>query len=359
MGLLSLNIQGLRNLAAVEITPSKGFNIFFGKNGSGKTSILEAIYLLGLGKSFRHHQVQPIINYHQQQLGVYSFIEKDHNKVPLGIEKNREGKTIIRLANETVGSAAVIAELLPLQLIHPESDELISGSPKIRRQFIDWGVFHVEQQFFPLWKRWQSILKQRNAALKAQLSSDQIMAWDQEYVSVSQQLEIFRENYINNLQPIFYSLFKNLSKFPELTLEYHRGWSKGKDLAKVLVNHLIRDKQLGYTYYGPQRTDITIKMGTRSASEVLSRGEQKLVAIALHLAQGILLKQLKGKQCIYLIDDLAAELDNIYRQKVAEMLIDLKSQVFITTIESMQLKELLNFANSSVFHVEEGAVKPV
>jgi len=359
MTLLQCDINAVRNLTSVSLQLAPEFNVFYGQNGSGKTSILESLYLLSHNRSFRHHSIQPVIHHESQALSVFARLKQFELVRSAGVEKTREGKTTLRLDGEAASSSAILAELLPLQLIHPDSDELLTGAPRLRRQFLDWGVFHVEHSFLGVWQRWQRILKQRNAALKSGLSRDQVCGWDEEYIKTSEAISAFRQNYLELLSIRFQEIVANFLPEFQLELVYHRGWLKDASLRELIERHYFRDVQLKHTHYGPHRDDLFIQCGENRASEMLSRGEQKLVVIALRLAQGQLLKDVKDKACLYLLDDFAAELDAAHRRCVIERLVDFSSQVFLTTIDYGEVKSCIDFVNPRLFHVEHGGVKEV
>ncbi len=360
MGLIHTEISSVRNLRTVSFESHPFFNLFCGLNGSGKTSILESIYLLSCGKSFRNHAVHTIINHDAPALSIFSLIETAGKiKKHIGLEKTREGKTQIRIDGQNVSSAAALAECLPLQIIHPESDILITGSPKYRRQFMDWGVFHVEPAFFPAWQRLQKVTKQRNAVLKQTQDKTQVSSWDQEYTQASELVSQLRKAYLQAFQPHFQEMIQFFLPHKPVILTYQRGWPEDVGLAALLSKNFYRDLQLGYTQFGSQRDDLLILCDEHPACEVWSRGEQKLVVIALRLAQGKLLKETQQKQCIYLLDDFAAELDSIHRRQVIETLSHLKAQIFLTSIDYGEVSASLVNMDISLFHVEQGEVRVI
>lgn len=140
MSLSRLSVTGVRNLHPVTLTPSPRINILFGDNGSGKTSLLEAIHLLGLARSFRSIRLNPVITYEQPACTVFGQVElPDQHSRALGVSRDRSGEVRIRIDGQSVRSAAELADTLPLQLINPDSFRLLEGAPKLRRQFLDWG----------------------------------------------------------------------------------------------------------------------------------------------------------------------------------------------------------------------------
>jgi len=351
VSLLALKVNHFRNLTNINLELSPRSNLIYGPNGSGKTSLLEAIYFLSMGRSFRSHLANRIIQYGEPSFSIFGTT----GSLNIGIERPRQGKIRIKIGNEMVTSVAELAKMLPVQLINPDSYQLLNEGPRYRREFLDWGVFHVEPQFFPLWQRFQRTLKQRNAALQQNASLREVEAWNSEFVIAGEELTRLREHYIHQLLPTITATLAKLITFDNLAVDYYRGWDEGRGLMEVLVGAYNRDRVLGYTQFGPQRADIMVRINGIPAHDVLSRGEQKLLISALRLAQGILLAELTGKQCIYLLDDLAAELDSRRRQVVAELLVGLNAQVFITAVDDVA-SDLNKSLDAKMFHVEHGAI---
>lgn len=362
--LLSLEIQNVRNLKQVKLDCAPGFNLVQGINGSGKTSLLEAIHLLGLARSFRTHIAKRVIQYDTEQFSVFGRLKvaDRNNPMPIGIARSRDGQAQLRLDGEAAEGAAALAEYLPLQLIHPNSHHLLEEGPKLRRQFLDWGVFHVEHGFLPAWQQFNRLLKQRNAALRMGAQSAQIQHWNEGLVPLAESLDEMRRKYIAAFTPVFLAISTDLQSLgDDVSLSYERGWPADTPLAELLEANIDKDSERGYTYYGPQRADLSIRVGGILAQHRVSRGQQKLLVCALRLAQGMLLKELTGKSCLYLVDDLAAELDSVHLQRIVQRLSNLESQVFITGVDTDPLSQLLNKMDVShtMFHVEHGVIEEV
>lgn len=360
MPLKRLSVTAVRNLHPVTIYPSPHINLIYGDNGSGKTSLLEAIHILGLARSFRSTRLQPVIQHQHDACTVFGELLLDNGVVTsMGITRSKQADYQIRIDGQTVRSTAQLADTLPLQLINPDSFRLLEGAPKQRRQYLDWGVFHVEHQFLGTWQRLQKSLKQRNSLLRrGRIERSQMGPWEAELVASSERIDLFRRAYIAKLKPVFEDVLSQLVSLDDLTLSYFRGWDKDRDLQAVLDSQFDRDSQLGHTQAGPQRADLRLRIKGMNAAEVLSRGQQKLVVCALKIAQGYLLKE-RGRQqdCVFLVDDLPSELDEHHRGALCRLLEGLNCQVFITGVEAEQLarswqKETL----LTMFHVEHGHI---
>lgn len=354
MQVVRLKVSRFRNLAELDLEFSPYFNFIYGPNGSGKSSLLEAIHFLSLGRSFRSTLASRAIHYEAKQFNLFSVVS-GQGTTTLGLEKTRQGKTRIKSGNN-IDSISELAKILPVQLVNPNSYYLLSGGPKARRQFIDWGVFHVEPQFFSIWQQFQLTLKQRNAALQKQVLVDQIKVWDYKLIEFSREITRIREKYLQQLTPLITELMEKLISLEGLKIEFYQGWNHESTLEDVLARSFSRDLSLGYTHYGPQRADLLIRLHGNPAHEVLSRGEQKLLSYALQLAQGLLLKKITNKACIYLFDDLFAELDPIRQGYLIALLNRLESQVFITVIEASLIKALRNSVNGKTFQIKKGEV---
>ncbi|MEM0955572.1 MAG: DNA replication/repair protein RecF [Pseudomonadota bacterium] len=368
MSLTRLDISGLRNLHDTSLRQLGQVNVFFGENGSGKTSLLEAIHLLGMARSFRTASIKPVITHGHEALTVFGELQCQPNavKTTLGVRRNRAGELDARVAGQPISGRAALAEALPLQVIHADSFAVLTGAPAVRRQFIDWGVFHVEPRFFETWQRFQRAIKQRNNLLRrGKISPAELAPWDTELVVSGEAIDAARERYVDALQPVFNALARRLSiALPALELRYRRGWQQDLTLAEALVQGRPADMQQGFTHSGPQRADLRVLADDRPAAETLSRGQLKLLICALKLAQGHLLMR-SSKRCVYLVDDLTAEFDQGHAAAVARVLNELQAQVFVTCIAEGDATAIwpdpdgrtAEKAGLAMFHVEHGAIR--
>lgn len=338
MSLTQLHLQGLRNLAPVEMRPSPRINVVYGVNGSGKTSLLEGIHILGMGRSFRTRQLKNAIQIEAPYMTLYGRLAGSP-EVTLGVRRLRAERELeLRLRGEKGVRLAELVEAMPLQLINPDAFRLLEGSPAGRREFLDWGVFHVKHHFLEAWKRTRRAVKHRNALLRrGRIVPGEIAVWEQELATWGEQMDTLRQNWFSEFLPVFEETLARLLPLPGLTLRYARGWDKQKSLIEVLQSSRETDQQMGFTQQGPQRADLRIRLNKQPAVEVLSRGQQKLVVSALKLAQGRLLESTARRHCVYLIDDLPAELDEQHRQRFCKLLEEMQCQAFITSVDPAAL----------------------
>jgi DNA replication and repair protein RecF len=359
MLLESVHIAQVRNLISVDLRPAPGLNLVYGANGAGKSSLLEGVYLLSTGRSFRSSRVDSVINYTAEALAVRGEVRTAAGRrMAVSVVRRRDGGAELRLGEQTVQSAAALAEAVPVQAITPDAVELVAGGPSVRRRFMDWGVFHVEPEFHDAWRAMGRIIRQRNEVLRGRASAEELATWDEMLAEVGERVDACRGRYVTWLIPRFVEVLARLGGPEGLELEYRRGWSANEPLVKVLRSGRERDAQRGYTSDGPHRADLRITAEGVRAREVLSRGQQKIAACAFILAQAALLKEKRWEPGILLIDDLPAELDEEHRARFIGWLAELGSQTFITSIQADLGRELRSWdADAGTFHVEHGELQ--
>ncbi|MEY3018153.1 MAG: replication/repair protein RecF [Pseudomonadota bacterium] len=357
-----LSISNFRNIQQASLSGLAKLNIFIGNNGSGKTSLLEAIYLLSSAKSFRSQRIQHVVR-HGASNGL--VVAKCDDGGVLGVDKNIDGNTVIKYSGETIRSAFQLADILPIQLINDESFQLLTAGPQTRRQLMDWGVFHVEHQFHAAWTQCQKSLKQRNALLrqyKGQTPMALLKPWTDALCESSLLLDALRDSWFEKFHAMIMPILQQLlPAVTDISFSYYCGWDRVRGLADCLEDGLDTDMQRGFTHYGPQRADIRVKVGGRPAEDVLSRGQQKLVVAAMKVAQQRVLEAI-GKRSSYVIDDIAAELDAENAKNLLNLILGGTGiqQVFMTAIEVTDIPAINKNAleNLAMFHVEHGTISP-
>lgn len=326
--------------------------MIIGPNGGGKTSILEAIHMLCVGRSFRSPVSKQIVQYEQDKLTVFGRFAND---TAVGVEKQRQGRSRVRINQQEQANLAELVSIQPLQLIDAASFALLDDSPQYRREFLNWGVFHVEHEFFHHWQTYQRALKQRNQVCRQRGSLQVLQSWDLQCLSAGNQLTTYQANYLNVFKSQFDEVWQQLSSDLHINMELYQGWSSDIDLAAALERDRQLDYDQGYTHSGPHRADVKITTEKGLIKHHFSRGQKKLLLFALKLAQGLLLYKQTQKSCLYLIDDLAAELDKHHRELLLSLLDSISAQVFITAVDADVFSSSL-IKDANVFHVEHGLV---
>jgi DNA replication and repair protein RecF len=363
VSLSRLQIKHVRNLQSVQLEGLQQVNVLFGRNGSGKTSVLEAIHLLGMARSFRGSSVKSLISHGEPScvaFGMAAPYSAVGAGVALGVKRNVAGEAQIKVGGKQLRSVAQLVQHLPLQVINADSFELLTGSPRARRQYLDWGVFHVEHRFYDQWQRFQRCIKQRNNLLRhGKIRDQELSVWTRDLAACGSAINEYREAYFGLLTPRFTKIATNLvPSLQGLELRYRRGWDKQLAYAEALENSIGTDSEQGYTHIGPQRADIRVLIDGHLAAETLSRGQQKLVVCALKLAQGQLMAEYGGGSCTYLVDDLPSELDEEHSRLVCEQLASMSAQVFITCVDRQEIDSVWpeDRSRMAMFHVEHGVV---
>lgn len=355
MSLTRLLVKDFRNIENADLTLSPGFNFLVGANGSGKTSVLEAIYTLGHGRAFRSLQVNRVIRHEQDAFVLHGRLQNGEREIAIGLTKNRLGDSTVRIDGSDGHKVADLALMMPMQLITPEGFTLLNGGPKYRRAFIDWGCFHNEPGFFVAWSNLKRLLKQRNAALRQVTRYAQLSPWDQVLIPLAEQVSRWRADYS---AAIAADMADTCAQFlPEFTLSFsfQRGWEKESDYSEILARNFERDRMLTYTALGPHKADFRIRADGAPVEDTLSRGQLKLLMCALRLAQGEFLTRQSGRRCLYLIDDFASELDDSRRDLLAHRLKATSSQVFVSAISAEHVMDMAD-KNSKMFAVDQGKI---
>ena len=356
MQLSHLEIRDFRNLVDVELKPCAGVNLISGLNASGKTSLLESIYYLSHLRSFRTPNLSDLINKQSVSLRLIAkALDPLGHEIPIGINRSRS-MLEVRANQQTIHRVADLTAILPVLAIHPDSYRLITGSPSERRAYIDWGVFHVEHGFFKAWQRYKKALSQRNAALKSGVTASYCKHWDAELGLAAEHIDGLRTRYLQKLLPCLTPLIDRFFERQQVIVEYKRGWKEGQSLPTVLSQTFERDSIRGFTQYGPHRADLNILVEGKSAQTGISRGQQKVLVALLKLAQVEQYTGAEARHCILLYDDLAAELDEVHRKQILDVLRGMHVQLFLTAIEPEQI-DLRGWSDPCMFHVEQGKLK--
>ncbi len=356
--LSAVDIRNVRILAQAALEPSE-INVLFGPNGSGKTSVLEAIHYLCTGRTFAGGRVEALVRTGAERLRVVGRGMDARGRMHrFGVEQGRRGGRHMRLDGRTVDRIAEIAVYLPVVALHPGSHEILAGGPSERRRLLDWGLFHVEQGYLAQWQRYRRVLVQRNASLQRRRSDSEVAIWEPELGAAAEAIDRSRRAYVEGLQAEINRVGPTLLREGEgIELAYRPGWPEGTALSDVLRERRSADRERGWTGVGAHRADLILRLDGKDTRNRVSRGQQKLLVYLLRLAQ---LHDLvaKGGRPMLLLDDLSAELDADHRERVMAEAVATGGQVFVTALEPDRVPVAAD-CSPAWFHVEQGQVREV
>lgn len=357
MHLNKLQITGFRNIERAELALNPRFNYIYGENGAGKSALLEAVYCLSRGRSFRSSNAAAFIQQGAEEIVVRGELV-DRGLHGVGLMKNKQGETKIRIDGESSKRVSELARLIPTQLLLPDVAGLVFDSPTLRRSYLDWGLFHVEPSYLALNKDYRRVVQQRNAWLKSTPDgiAEELDPWRKQLQALGADLCAMHLRYVSEVRPHFSAALQELAPELAISLDYYWGGLESAELAaKKLSESFARDVKFGLTHRGPHRSDLLLKALTRPASETLSRGQAKSTASALILGQTLLQIEKTGRACIILIDDFGAELDREHWVRFIGVLEGLECQVITTSTQAPDAQNgWMQDEDCNVFHVKHG-----
>jgi DNA replication and repair protein RecF len=351
--LTHLRVENLRLIRQAELDLAPGWNLFLGANGAGKTSLLEAAFLLSHGRSFRTAAREALVRHGGSGYAVFGeLLRAGVIKERVGVARN--GNRLEARLNGDVVAAAELMRHTAVLCFEPGSHDLISGASEERRRFLDWGVFHVEHDFLGHWRRYQRALKQRNALLRMSSGHSELDVWDTELAMAAEPLTDMRQRYVARLRPLVAGLLADfLPELGEPRLRFSVGYDDQRPLRAVLAERRGRDVARGHTTAGPHRADWSLAFGDSTEREHLSRGQEKLCAFACVMGQAKLYTEGAGEWPILCFDDLASEVDRAHLGRVLAAVPTEGVQVLATATEESAVFRDLGAALTR-FHVEQG-----
>ncbi|MBI2992920.1 MAG: DNA replication and repair protein RecF [Gammaproteobacteria bacterium] len=349
-----LRAKNVRNFRDVELQPGARLNVISGPNAAGKTTLLEAIHLLARARSFRTACIEEVVHRQTPGLQITARIEHgEDGRLDTGIERG-EGRWMLRYAGETVKSISAHARKFPLVLVTPDSQQLLLGEPKLRRHWLDWSLFHVEQGYVALWREYHRALRHRNHLLKVSAPGSELEVWEVLMGRSGEALDAARRQFIENLQQELTGLYRTLALGDTPAIGLEQGWRAEGGLGEELLRNRRADLQTGHTRCGPHRADVSFRISEADLAAWYSRGQCKEFIVLLMLAQAAVFAACTGEEPLFLVDDFAAEMDGPAQVRLFGLLESRRGQSFLTCAQAAEAWG--SVCRTTRFHVEHGAV---
>ena len=329
--LTQLRVRNFRALKALDLTPDRRANLISGHNGAGKTSLLECIFLLSRGRSFRGGDIRQLVGKGAAGASLSAVVAGSNGTREVGLAI-RGRKLRGRLDGEAGARRAELARCLPVLNLDASVMDLVDQGPERRRLLLNWVAFHVEPTFYSAWRKFRRSLKQRNASLREGARAGEVAAWDAQFCPAAEAMEALRRSIAESLRPRFRRISEKLLGLPT-DWDYYRGWPGERTLADALRESLAGDRKLGLTRFGPQRSDLVLRLEAGRARYLASRGQQKLLAASLMLASAELLAEAGVARPVLLADEPLVELDADHGGRLLNAMQSSGAQLFISAVD--------------------------
>jgi len=360
MKITRLAAESFRRFERAAFEPHPHLTVLHGANASGKTSLLEAAYFASRAASFRARRLDEVVLEGQNTASVSVWVRPADEEISTQwTTAIRSGEVSIRRLSEP-SNRRELAEALPVVLVDRQLHRVFEEGPVYRRRYLDWGLFYVEPSFFTLWRRHERALRQRNQALRQRAPRAEIEIWNPEFIATAEALNRLRKTHVLALEQTARLWVRELLQTDQFGFGLSAGWNESLSLAAVLADGFEGDRKMGFTHAGPHRAELRVKFEAREARAFVSRGQQKLLALAMALAQAQLVKDATGRAPIVLLDDLEAELAVEWQQRLLAALLRYPGQSLVTSLEwrAALLPAGTSRNEYTVFHVEHGHVSP-
>ena len=363
MRLKTLQLVNFRNYDNLHINFNEKVNLLIGRNGQGKTNIVESIYMLSFGKSFRTNKDKEIIKFEKENLYVGGSFNKYNSDylIEIAIGKNKKGikvnKIHIQKMYELLGNLNVV-------IFSPEDLRLVKDGPKERRSFIDKEISQIMPKYYNYLTNYNKILIQRNKLLKGKFIDENLLdVYDESLVRYGSYIYILRRDFIKKIANISMEMHKRLTdNIEDLVINYKNQINvSDEDTIETVYNKFFEklfssrqhDIETRTTRYGIHKDDLNIYINDLDVRLYGSQGQQRTASISMKLSEVELIKNEVGEYPILILDDVFSELDETRQRLLIENLSQV--QMFITTAE-VSHKKIFNKSNTTIFNISKGNV---
>ena len=348
-------LSNFRNYETANVKFKDGTNVIYGANARGKTNILEAVYIMSIGRSHRGSKESEMIRFGQNssKIAIKFYSHGRDNKSEINLFNNK--KKMIRINGVAADKTSQLIGHLNTVIFCPENLKLVKGSPGVRRKMLDLGICQLRQKYFHSLSSYYKVLEQRNKLLKDEPESEMLCVWDEKLTECGTDVIWYRNSFIERLNEKIKKIIKEICE-EDIDLIYDCGFQaenlRDKEIIKKnfedeLKKNIEREKKLGISLVGPHRDDFKILLNSKEAKLYASQGQQRTIALAIKMAEVELIKDDMGQTPVLLLDDVLSELDERRREYVLNKIKNI--QVIITCTE----KDLFgNIPNVNLIDVE-------
>jgi DNA replication and repair protein RecF len=356
-------IRNFRNIEILNQEIFPGLNIFIGENAQGKTNILEALYLLASGTSFRTNIDFQLLKFDESAFYIKARYSYNDRAINAELKYDLKRKKNVFINSKRTGQSNI--DRLRVVLFTPDDLYLIKGSPSKRRNFIDFSLKQISQEYRYLIENYSKIIKKRNLLLKKEQTNTKSFKLVEEiFIETSARIILDRINLVNILDETTNAIFKEINYSPsKLKIRYALSFpvDSGKINLDILKNCLFKhiknnsdnEKTRKKSLVGPHLDDINIYQDEKLARQYASQGQQRTIAVSLKLAEIIAFKKIKNYYPVFLLDEVLAELDESKKIKLLNYLLGADFQSFLTAVKIPGI----DTTNAARFLVENGCLK--
>lgn len=375
----TLNFSNIRNHKNTELQFSKHINVIFGLNGAGKTSILEAISLASLSKSFINSPENSIINFNENEFYSRLITTRDRD-TNLKVEIKKEKGVRKQISSSFLDSMRPkdLIGVIPIIILSPDYKDITAGSPENRRRFINTTISQLSNNYLNDLYSYRRVLKQRNNLLSKmkkdkKIDTKELDIWTEKLIEYGTKIINRRSKFIKAYEPYYLDNYKKVSdKKEEVKIIYSPYGFENLNYKELDENKIHKrllelkdEKKYGElnrytTLFGPQKDELDLYINNASVREVASQGQHKTVLISLKLAEFDYMKEILNETPIVLLDDIFSELDSRRTELVIETVLNNLAQAFITITEDDKIKKIMKPSDDCYyFHVNDGKVSRV
>lgn len=365
MYIKNIKIKDFRNYDELELEFNNKVNFILGQNAQGKTNLLESLYIISIGKSFRTGRDSEMIGFDKDFARIYAEISRDGIDGSVEIIIDRSGKKFVKLDGVKIRKASELLKNVYIVIFSPEDLKIVKDEPEKRRKFIDRELCQIKPAYYDSLSNYKKVLLQRNTYLKENIIEPSILdIWDMQLSRYGAQVMYRRNEFIEKLNDISSEIHGNITGGREnLKLKYspnveyiEDAYEQENYLYELLKKSFDNDLKQRTTTKGPHKDDLEFYIDGINARSFGSQGQQRTCALSLKLAEISIIEEETGEKPILLLDDVMSELDSVRQKFLVKSLEDI--QLFITTTE-MSDKLLGEFPEKNIFNIKRGKAEKV